>query len=1310
MRTANEIRTGATVGRVAQVIIATIALIAATPVQALSVPGVWTVTGTAGDTLALSGIRTMGLQLPKITLTASRDTIIAGMEVLGLTARRETPLDAALTVTVRITQERSWLSDTLYEVTIGAGEAAATLSLVAGSFASSVTESGNLTAAVDSVSGYDTGEATATVHVVSQEGPAMKLSFSHEEYEFAEDAEDPSVTLVARAVSGLPRAVGFRIAVPSRGRTARSPDDFDGSVRVVLFRERDFTMESGLWTARVRHSLTLVDDDVREGRESFLLFLGRSAGETPELQVSDSLGASCPDACPTPVTITDDEDIPEWELSVSSEEIREEDEESAVANVSITNGKTFAADQVVSFAFAGTATKDTDYRVAPADVDGEAPGHQTTLSAGSTSTGVTLTAVDDNIEDSNEEVRITASLAGEAIGSPQTIRILNQEEVAKITVAANRDTIIAGLEAVTLTATREAPLDAPLAVTLQLTQEQDWLSRTSYQLNFMAQGSTATLSLPTSLFSSDVNDSGILTAALDSVSGYDTGDATTSVFVVSQPGPALRATIEDASYTFREDAEDTGVTIFAWAAPGMPRGATVTLSIVSTDVTARSGDDYVRLSETITLREHDFRLVDGRWIVRPQVPVSLLDDEIREGTESFELVLEPDASQSAELLLTNPDGSACEDSSCPHPVYITDDEDIPVLELSLSEAEIREEGETSSVASVAITNGKTFADDEVVTFGLGGDAIPEHDYNVAPADADGSVADHQVTLAAGSNAAEVTFTAIDDEREEGDKKITLRVTHDGDAIGSGTIHLIDRFPGPRVEITFEGVQAPRDRYTAGVATGPFLTRFTFSEPVEGFTQEDIKWSTHSLTTIDTTNIGVLLWDYAVVREGLEYTARMMPDQDGHLRITVHPGAARSMATGDGNRLGANSLWVDLPPNRLMVVPTELTIDEGDTDGADFIVVPTSPPTGEVTVTVTGMDGTDVKVDWSTWTIRLPYWNGGWGVRVTAAHDADAANEQVRLWVRASGGGYDGRGADVVVNIRDDERASADRSRDVEPDQDELEEALNLLGGLTPELAAAALFGEHGLDETQLGALDLLGNGNGHYDLGDLLSWIARCKRGGAKCVAASSPASDSNPDAAAALAATGGTGGRSNRKQGTRGSRSNRNSRTSRGRSSSGRPDQAPDPGSGSAWYGPALRYGVVPLLATIMFWGCTDGDGLVDPRAAQSDPGYLTVELVARPAADDIGAMLVLEGPNIGSVELSGAVHSPEYELFRPDESVAARRRVIVSGPISAGPLLQFQVSDRGQLDEYRVLLLQVAGEDYTLRDLAEYAATISR
>ena len=93
------------------------------------------------------------------------------------------------------------------------------------------------------------------------------------------------------------------------------------------------------------------------------------------------------------------------------------------------------------------------------------------------------------------------------------------------------------------------------------------------------------------------------------------------------------------------------------------------------------------------------------------------------------------------------------------------------------------------------------------------------------------------------------------------------------------------------------------------------------------------------------------------------------------------------------------------------------------------------------------------------------------------------------------------------------------------DGDAVAGALVVADGVTPDDAAAALFGERSLGADRLDALDRLGNRNGRYDLGDLLSWIDRCRRGEADCGGTSTDAGS----AAAALPAAARGGGTSRR-------------------------------------------------------------------------------------------------------------------------------------------------------------------------------------
>ena len=126
-------------------------------------------------------------------------------------------------------------------------------------------------------------------------------------------------------------------------------------------------------------------------------------------------------------------------------------------------------------------------------------------------------------------------------------------------------------------------------------------------------------------------------------------------------------------------------------------------------------------------------------------------------------------------------------------------------------------------------------------------------------------------------------------------------------------------------------------------------------------------------------------------------------------------------------------------------------------------------------------------------------------------------------------------------------------------------------------------------------------------------------------------------------------------------------------------------------------------LFVTAMTWSCT-GDSVAPtaPPVGVQDPGFLTVEFAAPVGNRDIGVLLRLEGPGIETVR------APGLALYQSEAS--GPHQIIVAGSLQPGPLVRFQVPDRGQLSLYRVRVLEVTAEDYGLRDATEYRAVITR
>ena len=102
---------------------------------------------------------------------------------------------------------------------------------------------------------------------------------------------------------------------------------------------------------------------------------------------------------------------------------------------------------------------------------------------------------------------------------------------------------------------------------------------------------------------------------------------------------------------------------------------------------------------------------------------------------------------------------------------------------------------------------------------------------------------------------------------------------------------------------------------------------------------------------------------------------------------------------------------------LVIAPPLLEVGEGHS--VVYTVKLASRPTAAVTVTITLGGSPDVVTDESLLTFTAFNWDIAQTVTVAAGLDADAADDSATLAHVASGGGYDGVDAEVIVTIVDD---------------------------------------------------------------------------------------------------------------------------------------------------------------------------------------------------------------------------------------------------------------------------------------------------
>ncbi len=581
---------------------------------------------------------------------------------------------------------------------------------------------------------------------------------------------------------------------------------------------------------------------------------------------------------------------------------------------------------------------------------------------------------------------------------------------------------------------------------------------------------------------------------------------------------------------------------------------------------------------------------------------------------------------------------------------------------------------------------------------------------------DYTAASGTLAFAAGETSKTVSVATADDSADEEDETFTLTLSNPADAtLGNATATgtIVDDDESAPLTAEFRDMPETHDGETA------FRFRVAFSEP--------IAISFRSLRE-----------DAFTVAGGRVTSGKRVDGRKDLFRITVEPDSAEDVtialpAGRDCEVSGAICTWgpprkqltnspsatVEGPVNTAATVPRITAVEvtsvpelERHTYGRGETIRFTVSFSERVEVTgkphftfSLGNRGAARRVD-------APYESGSGTAALVFGYvvqegdeddngiflvDGDALDAGEAI--TALGGGVD---ADLSSSVRGTERGhKVDGSRapaaSAPMREDLAARACSALAGgdgLAPGAAAAALWRDGDMDNDQLAALDGMGNGNGTYDLGDLLAWINRCQPGSGLADGAGPP-----PSAPPAMPVSQSTRGASQRRKGARG--------PARRRRTAADPPAAGSRTRRSGWLRTAL------LAVVALAWGC--GDGIVAPHhdaardgranASALDPGPLHVRLTAPPQARDIGAMLVVEGPAIDSLQ------APGLEMFETNESSSTRREVVIAGALPPdAPVLRVWVPHRGDHARYRVRLLQVAAEDFTLGDLSVYGSVISR
>ena len=633
----------------------------------------------------------------------------------------------------------------------------------------------------------------------------------------------------------------------------------------------------------VTTTVTAIQDSLVEGSETVLITATHS-GTTIGTQQS--------------VTIADDDSVG-WTVSVNPANI---DEAAGMSTLTVnTGGATFVDDQTIELTLAGSATKDTDYRIGAASL---------TLTAGQMEVTTTVTAIQDLVIEGEEDVLISTTHGGTSIGAQQRV-VIADDDAADWTVTSTEDSIgeASGVSTVTVST-------GGAVFTADRTIELSPGGTATFDKDYTIGTTTLTLTAGSSSVSTDV------TAVPDNI--FD-GDETVRILpTVLSPdfeiNPPVIITIEDddnapelsvglqGSANINENGGRVRVVISTGAGSTFVDDQTISLELGGT---ATSNDDYTIGSTTLTLPAGE-----GLNGASTDTSVRGVPDIIFEGDETLTV----SALRGGVAIGTQT-------------ITIADDDQQPVLALNVTSVSIDEGGGTSTVR-VETGSGSTFVDDQTIMLELSGSATLNDDYTIGPT---------TLTLPAGrgSNPSRVTttVTAVDDDIFEGttNEQITISGMHGGASFGATrAITIVENELAPQLVV----ILTPDSISENGGTTN--VTALVSPRTVDAFTADVSIAPIAPATSADYTQTGVTL-----------SFAALAADSTGTVTITAND-----------NRVDQPDKVVSVRINKPLAYfrvnePDHLTLEDDDAPPAPVLQVTDAPfdeNGGVATLTVTTDDG------------------------------------------------------------------------------------------------------------------------------------------------------------------------------------------------------------------------------------------------------------------------------------------------------------------------------------------------------------------
>ena len=543
----------------------------------------------------------------------------------------------------------------------------------------------------------------------------------------------------------LDAAATWDVVVPftTKDGTAIQPGDYTASASTV-------TIAAGDTTASV--PVLTVDDRLDENAETMQLVLSA----TNDAVLADSIAIG---------TLFDNDALPSVSLSSTKVTGDEKDSGGNAGSLAFTVQLSEASGRDVTVDYATddiTATAGSDYT----DNDSTA-----TISAGSTSTQVTVNLIDDSATETAEAFRFTLSNPRSAtLGTPATAQgvILDDDTTVPSVLLRNHTPATEGSPA-----TVEAYLDreSTKVVTLYYstsdgtaTAGTDYTAATNTKLTYALDERTKTISIPTD-DDTELEGDETFTVTLSNAANADIVDQSTTLTILDNDGDPT-VSISDASAT--EGGTATFTVSLSFAAK---QEVTVAYQ-ARVDGSAGSNSAVPGLDFTATYGTLTFSVGD----TAKTITVSTIQDVFDEADETFW------------VQLTSATGATVADSTGQG--LILDDDPLPTL--SVGDASASEGSPVVFTVTLSAASGR----DVTATY-----ATAAHNTGQYPATAgtDYSAAPGTLRIPAGSTSTTISVATIDDTDAEQEETFLVKIDNPAnaqvaDGTGQGTIIDTDGLP------------------------------------------------------------------------------------------------------------------------------------------------------------------------------------------------------------------------------------------------------------------------------------------------------------------------------------------------------------------------------------------------------------------------------------------------------------------------------------------------------------------------------------